>query len=76
MSSPTESDPKPTKAEIEQDIERTRERLGDTVDELTARLDVKTRVTGAVRSNPALYGGVAAAVVAGVVALVVWRNRS
>jgi Protein of unknown function (DUF3618) len=32
-----------TADEIEQEIERTRERLGETVDELAAKADVKTR---------------------------------
>lgn len=76
MSTPTEPARKATKGQIEQDIEQTREALGDTVDELAARLDVKSRAAGAVRSNPVLYGGVAAALVAGLVGLVVWRRRS
>ena len=32
-----------TAPEIQQEIERTRERLGDTVDELAAKADVKAR---------------------------------
>ena len=32
-----------TAAEIEQEIERTRKRLGDTVDELAAKADMKAR---------------------------------
>jgi len=32
-----------TAAQIEREIERTRERLGETVDELAARADMKTR---------------------------------
>lgn len=37
---------KPGIEEIEADIARTREELAETVDELTARLDVKARVRG------------------------------
>ena len=33
----------PTAAELQQEIERTRERLGETVEELAARADVKAR---------------------------------
>jgi MYXO-CTERM domain-containing protein len=39
---------KPDPDEIQADIERTREDLAETVDELTARLDVKGRVQGKV----------------------------
>jgi len=35
-----------TATEIQQEIERTRERLGGTVNELAARADVKTRALG------------------------------
>jgi ElaB/YqjD/DUF883 family membrane-anchored ribosome-binding protein len=35
--------PKPTKAELQEEIEATREDLADTIDELTSRLDVKSR---------------------------------
>lgn len=35
-----------SRPEIEQEIERTRERLGDTVEELAARADVKARLRG------------------------------
>ncbi len=34
---------KPSVAELQADIEQTREQLGETVDALTAKLDVKTR---------------------------------
>jgi succinyl-CoA synthetase beta subunit len=35
-----------TAAEIQQEIERTRQRLGETVEELAAKADVKARVRG------------------------------
>jgi len=38
----TAPDP-PTAAELQQEIERTRERLGETVEELAAKADVKAR---------------------------------
>lgn len=48
------TDPKtsdPGVAQIEADIARTREELAQTVDELTARLDVKTRVQESVQER-------------------------
>jgi len=42
---------KPGIDEIEADIARTREELADTVDELAARLDVKTRAQDRVRQT-------------------------
>jgi len=41
---PTPSTETPEMAELEADIARTREELADTVDQLTAKLDVKTRI--------------------------------
>jgi Protein of unknown function (DUF3618) len=41
----------PQVEEIRADIERTREELADTVDALTARLDVKTRAKNAVQQT-------------------------
>jgi hypothetical protein len=41
-------DASPDVAELEADIERTRADLADTVDQLTAKLDVKTRVRNSV----------------------------
>ena len=41
---PTRDAATPEMAELEADIARTREDLADTVDQLTAKLDVKTRV--------------------------------
>lgn len=40
----TDPTPTPIAADLEADIERTRAELADTVDQLAARLDVKTRV--------------------------------
>jgi len=42
--SPADTDGTPEMAELEADIARTRQELADTVDQLTAKLDVKTRV--------------------------------
>ena len=39
----TDQNEKPSVAELQADIEQTREQLGETVDALTAKLDVKTR---------------------------------
>ncbi len=75
--------PVPTDREaIEADIEATRADLGETVDALSRKLDVKSRVrtkaadtTSRVRREPV----VPAAVLAGALlalALVVWRRRS
>ncbi len=49
MSQPT--DQTPGVDEIEADIARTREQLATTVDELTGRLDVKSRVKGRVEQT-------------------------
>lgn len=72
MSTPT-SHRKPGIDEIEADIARTREELADTVDELAARLDVKSRVQEQLPA-PAVLGAAAAAV-ALVVAVIIWRRR-
>jgi hypothetical protein len=40
---PAGADEKPTVAELQADVEHTREQLGETVDALTAKLDVKSR---------------------------------
>jgi len=80
---------KPTPAAIQADIDATRERLGETVDQLAARLDVPARTRARVtesalrvrdtavesyhESPPAVLGA-AVALVAAVVGLVVWRR--
>lgn len=90
MTTPADTAPEPPKGagpeEIEADIEATRERLGETVDALTQRMDVKARVKHKAdetkqkalnakdQAGPALPIGAAFAV-ALVIALVVWRKR-
>jgi len=63
--------------EIEKQIERTREELGDTVDALADRLDVKARVTHTLEKTkgrmPVML--LCAAGIAGLGALVIWRRR-
>lgn len=66
---------KQTKAELEAEIEELRHAVGETVEELTHRLDVKARAKAKVRSvSPAVPIGVAAALVVGI-GLIVWRRR-
>lgn len=66
------AEPEKSPEEIRRDIEETREDLGDTVDALSAKTDVKARAQGAInekaehlaaktREQPLLYLGVAAA---------------
>lgn len=72
--------------QIKADIEATREQLAATVDELSHRLDVPSRAKESAfqardtavetyRENPPAVLGVAAALVAAVVGIVVWRSR-
>ncbi len=51
-----------TAPEIQQEIERTRERLGDTVDELAAKADVKARTRAKAAEMKAKAQGKAAEV--------------
>ena len=71
---------------IRAEIEATREELGRTVDELAARLDVPNRakenalrardtVVETYRESPPAVLGAAAALVALVVGVVVWRRK-
>ena len=71
---------------IKAEIDATREDLGRTVDELAARLDVPSRATERAlrardtvvetyRESPPAVLGVAAALVAVVVGVVVWRRK-
>src|SRR3954447_1929903 len=71
---------------IRADIERTREQLSRTVDELSRRLDVPSRAKERVyrardtavetyRESPPVVLGAAAALVALVVGLVIWRRK-
>jgi len=70
-----------TKEQLQAEIERTREQLGETVEELAARADVKARLQEkveerkeAVRSSPVVP--VAVAVVALVAVALVIRRRA
>lgn len=72
------SQPKQTPEQIEAEIEATRERLGETVEALGAKADVKGRVSHRAQSvrerhSTALLAGVGALVL--VVGVVVWRRR-
>ena len=80
VSGPTEPDA------IKADIEATREQLAATVDELSHRLDVGSRAKESAaqakdtavetyRENPPVVIAAGVALVAGIVALVVWRSR-
>jgi MYXO-CTERM domain-containing protein len=63
--------------DLERDIELTREHLGETVDALAAKLDVKSRAQDAVSEadNRKIAGfAIAAALVVG--ALLLWRRRN
>jgi len=85
MSQPDVGRPKDPQA-IQAEIEATRERLAGTVDELAARLDVPSRakeralrardtVVETYRESPPAVLGAAAALVAVVVGIVVWRTK-
>jgi len=61
--------------QLQADIERTRAELAHTVDDLTARLDVRTRAKERLQeTNPTLVAGGAVIVVL-VAAIVIWRRR-
>ena len=67
---------RPTKEELEAEIQELRQAVGETVEELTHRLDVKTRAKERIRStSPAVPIGIVAALALGV-GLVVWRRRA
>jgi len=82
-----DSQPSPaTKAELEQDIALTRRELGETVEALTERLDVKSRARAglargvarardAARTHAVPTAALAATAVASLAGLVVWRRR-
>ncbi len=81
VSGPTEPD------EIRADIEATRDQLTATVAELSHRLDVPTRAKESAaqakdtavetyRENPPVVIGVGIALIAGIVALLVWRRKT
>jgi Protein of unknown function (DUF3618) len=74
-----------TADELEQGIERTREHLGETIDELAGKADVKARararaadVSDRVRQSQVLQRRWPVAVVAGVLiagSVIIWRRR-
>jgi hypothetical protein len=66
----------PSAEQIEADIARTREELAHTVDELTARLDVKARMQERIQqTSPTTLGVGVVAVALLVAAVVVIRRR-
>lgn len=66
----------PSKAELEAEIGHLRHSLGETVEELTYRLDVKSRTKDRIRATPpAVPIGVAVALAAGI-GLWLWRRHS
>jgi ElaB/YqjD/DUF883 family membrane-anchored ribosome-binding protein len=82
MTTPDVNDPDRIKAEIE----ATREQLGRTLDELSARVDVPARARESAarakdtavetyRESPPLVIGAAVALVGLVVGLVIWRRK-
>jgi hypothetical protein len=85
VSTPQEKLP-PDPETIKAEIDATREQLGRTVDELSRRLDVPARAKEGVyrardtavetyRESPPIVLGIALALVATAVGLVVWRNK-
>ena len=68
----------PTTAQIEAEIEAQREQLAQTVEQLGAKLDVKSRASdklAELRSRPDILAGAALAAVA-LFALVWWRRST
>lgn len=69
------TDQTPDRAELEAEIADLRESVGDTVDALSRKLDVKSRAKERVRSVPAAVpAGVAAALVLGI-GIWLWRRH-
>jgi ElaB/YqjD/DUF883 family membrane-anchored ribosome-binding protein len=67
---------KPTKEQLEAEIEDLRHSVGDTVEALTYRLDVKERAKDRIRAVPSYVPiGLAAAVATGI-GLWLWRRHS
>jgi len=71
------------RARLEEEIRQTRRELGETVEALSHRLDVKSRARSkleaggrAVRSNPLPAGAAVAVAVMALVGIVVWRRRA
>ncbi|HET7734418.1 MAG TPA: DUF3618 domain-containing protein [Nocardioidaceae bacterium] len=63
----------PSKLQLESEIQELRLELGETVEALSRRLDVKARMQEQARRIPVVPVAVA---VAAVVVLVVWKKRS
>lgn len=62
--------------ELEQEIEQTREHLGETVDALAAKLDVKTRAQESIAATDKRPFAAAAVLAAGVaLALALWPRK-
>lgn len=62
--------------DLEREIDETREHLGETVDALTSKLDVKGRAQDSLeQADKRKLGLLAAAGVAAVVGLVLWLRR-
>ena len=63
--------------DLQQEIDETREHLGETVDALTAKFDVKSRAKDSLaEADKRKLGLMALVVLASVAALVLWRRRS
>lgn len=63
-------------SDLEQEIQQTREHLGETVDALAAKLDVKTRAQEKVaETNKRPFAAVAVLAVGVAVATLVWPRR-
>ena len=63
-------------SDLEQEIAETREHLGETVDALAAKLDVKSRAQDSFEeADKRKLGLIAAVGVAAIVGLVLWRRR-
>ncbi len=63
-------------SDLEREITETREHLGETVDALAAKLDVKTRAQESFeQSDKRKLGFIAVVGVAAIVALIIWRRR-
>ena len=80
MSSTEHREPgQPTTEELHAEIEETRRHLGETVDALSEKLDVKHRATRRLEKVRREHGSELLAVVGGVglaaVAVVLWRRR-
>ncbi len=76
MSTQNGSDPTPeTKAELEAEITELRQSVGETVEALTYRLDVKTRAKEKVQAVPSYVpAGIAAALAVGL-GIWLWRRH-